>query len=63
MLETPAIAKSRPDLLGLAVPPLVELAFRPRHCTAGNGHPVAPEELQALLAMEVAIQKTRPTED
>jgi hypothetical protein len=34
--QTPTIAKSRPHLLGLFVPPLAELAFGPGHRAAGT---------------------------
>ena len=50
--------EARPDLLGLAVSFLVELALRPRYRPAAIGRTVAPAGVQALLAMEVAIQET-----
>ena len=62
MLETAAAPEARPDLLGLAVLSLVEMALRSRHRPAGNGRPLAPAGLQALLAMEVASEN-RVAED
>ena len=62
-VQASAAPKPRPNLLGLLVSPLVELAFRPRHRPAGNGRPLASTWLQALLAMEVPFKKARPTKD
>ena len=43
----------------MALPTLVELALRSRYCSGGNGRPLAPAGLQALLAMEVARRQGR----
>ena len=51
-----------PGLLGLAVPPLGELAVQSRHRAARHGSGVAPPRLPALLAVEVQAQPGRPPE-
>jgi hypothetical protein len=51
-----------PDLLGLALPPVGELAVQSRHRSAGYGLGLAPERLPALLAVEVPGQPGRPPE-
>lgn len=62
-IETAAVTEPGPDLLGLAVPSLVELAFRPRHRPTGDRDPLAQTGLPPLLAMEVAIQEAWTSED
>ena len=62
-LEAAAAAEPGPHLPDLDRPPLGELALRSRHRPTGDRDPLAQTGLPPLLAMEVAIQETRPAQD
>ena len=57
--QAPEAAATRSRLLGVAVEALAELAICPGHRPARNGCQMAPEGLQAFLAMEVEGRETR----
>ena len=57
--QTPEVAATRAGLLGVALRALTELAIRAGDRSAGNGHQVASNGIQAVLAVEIEAQKTR----
>ncbi len=58
--EAAELAKQRSSLLDLACETLAGMEIGAHHCSARDGHPLAPPGLQALLALEVAPENNWP---
>ena len=60
-VEAPEAPSARPDLLGLALPPVARLAVEPARRPARDRPPLASRRLPSLLALEVT-EPLRPAQ-
>ena len=61
--KRPRLKKCDRNLLGSPISDLGELAFRSSHCAARHRSRLAPQGIQAVLAMEIPKGQSRTAED